>query len=256
MNLQENISKIIKQTAKEYNCSSWDINNGYCEDFAQNLIDKLGGYNDNLFELSGDMFFNQRDVEFAKENWGDIIETKYGVWSKKMLDYWGYPPNFDLDLADDEINHTWIYYNGKHYDAEVPNGVKNWYDIPLIERFLKRRNKKNQLQENISRIKQVMGINESNTNRLRRLLHRVDYLVDHVIQYSEYEDDFCSIFKSALSYFDYVTSEINQALYYNYFEDIDDSSEEWKEVYDMMVKYVDEVHGHHIRDHWLSMCNN
>lgn len=113
------------------------------------------------------------------------------------------------------------------------------------------------LQENISRIKEVMGINESYTSRFKRLLHRVDYLVDHIIQYPDYgEDEFCHIFHSALSYFNYVTAEINESLYNSYFEDADDLSEEWKEVYDMMVKYVDETHGEKIRDNWLSMCNN
>ena len=135
---ERNISDIIKIAAKEYNCSTWEINNGYCEDFALNVLEKLGGYEDNLFELSGDMFFNQRDPEFAKENWGDVIETNYGVWSKNLLDYWGYPPNVNLNLVDDEINHVWLFYNGKHYDAEVPEGVDNWFEIPLIKRLFNR----------------------------------------------------------------------------------------------------------------------
>ena len=148
---ERNISDIIKIAAKEYNCSTWEINNGYCEDFALNVLEKLGGYEDNLFELSGDMFFNQRDPEFAKENWGDVIETNYGVWSKNLLDYWGYPPNVNLNLVDDEINHVWLFYNGKHYDAEVPEGVDNWFEIPLIKRLFNRY-KKNMVQESIRRI--------------------------------------------------------------------------------------------------------
>ena len=148
---ERNISDIIKIAAKEYNCSTWEINNGYCEDFALNVLEKLGGYEDNLFELSGDMFFNQRDPEFAKENWGDVIETNYGVWSKNLLDYWGYPPNVNLNLVDDEINHVWLFYNGKHYDAEVPEGVDNWFEIPLIKRLFNRY-KKNMVQESIIRI--------------------------------------------------------------------------------------------------------
>jgi hypothetical protein len=161
MNLQENIRRILKEernisdiikiVAKEYNCSTWEINNGYCEDFALNVLEKLGGYEDNLFELSGDMFFNQRDPEFAKENWGDVIETNYGVWSKNLLDYWGYPPNVNLNLVDDEINHVWLFYNGKHYDAEVPEGVDNWFEIPLIKRLFNRY-KKNMVQENIRKV--------------------------------------------------------------------------------------------------------
>lgn len=139
---KQNISQIIIQTANEYQeenqCSLWDINNGLCEDFAQTVIEKMGGYNDNLYEIAGDMFFAIRYPEFAKENWDDIMETKYGVWSLKLLKYWGYPPNVDLNLVNDELNHTWIYFNGKHYDAEAPSGVDKWYDLPLNKKFFNR----------------------------------------------------------------------------------------------------------------------
>ena len=176
MNLQENIRRILKEernisdiikiVAKEYNCSTWEINNGYCEDFALNVLEKLGGYEDNLFELSGDMFFNQRDPEFAKENWGDVIETNYGVWSKNLLDYWGYPQNVNLNLVDDEINNVWLFYNGKHYDAEVPEGVDNWFEIPLIKRLFNRY-KKNMVQENIRKVL------KEETDHLRMMLRRL-----------------------------------------------------------------------------------
>ena len=164
---ERNISDIIKIVAKEYNCSTWEINNGYCEDFALNVLEKLGGYEDNLFELSGDMFFNQRDPEFAKENWGDVIETNYGVWSKNLLDYWGYPPNVNLNLVDDEINHVWLFYNGKHYDAEVPEGVDNWFEIPLIKRLFNRY-KKNMVQENIKRILKEESLKQTLMDEIMR----------------------------------------------------------------------------------------
>jgi hypothetical protein len=137
-NVSPDITKLIKQTSKEYreenSCTNWDINNGMCDDFAGEIINKMGGYTKTLFELSGDMFFNYRDPEFAKENWDNIIETEYGIWGKNMLDYWGYPP-VNINKVNDEINHVWIYYNGKHYDAEAPNGVEKWYDLPLIKKL-------------------------------------------------------------------------------------------------------------------------
>lgn len=30
--------------------------------------------------------------------------------------------------------HVWVEYKGKHYDAETPNGVSDWKDIPHIQR--------------------------------------------------------------------------------------------------------------------------
>lgn len=134
-NISHIIQLISKEYEEEYQTSTWDINNGLCEDFAQDVIEKMGGYNDNLFEVAGDMFFNMRDPEFALENWSDTLETDYGVWGVNLLKKWGYPPNVNLEDVDDELNHTWIYYNGKHYDAEAPNGVRKWYDLPLNKLF-------------------------------------------------------------------------------------------------------------------------
>jgi len=139
---EQNITQIIRQTSKEYQkenkCSLWDINNGLCNEFAQSVIERMGGYSDNLYELAGDMFFAYRDPEFAKENWDNVLETEYGVWGIDLLKYWGYPPNVDLNMVNDELNHTWIYFNGKHYDAEAPNGVEKWYDLPLNKKFFNR----------------------------------------------------------------------------------------------------------------------
>ena len=57
-NISHIIQLISKEYEEEYQTSTWDINNGLCEDFAQDVIEKMGGYNDNLFEVAGDMFFN------------------------------------------------------------------------------------------------------------------------------------------------------------------------------------------------------
>lgn len=35
------------------------------------------------------------------------------------------------------FGHTWIEYKGKFYDAEVPKGVKTYYEIPFIIRSKK-----------------------------------------------------------------------------------------------------------------------
>lgn len=34
--------------------------------------------------------------------------------------------------------HYWILYRGMHYDAETPNGVKHWIELPLFKRALKK----------------------------------------------------------------------------------------------------------------------
>jgi len=134
MDITQYTKELATQYAEENNCTAWDINNGLCADFAADLISKLGGYNDSIFELSGDMFFNFRDVEFAKENWGLITETEYGVWSDKMLDLYGCPP-INIHNLKDELAHVWVFCDGKHYDAETPEGVTNWFQLPFFQRY-------------------------------------------------------------------------------------------------------------------------
>lgn len=135
----DKISEIIKLTSieycEEYECTTWDINNGLCEDFANDVIDKLKETSDNIYVLDGGMFFAHVDPEYAKENWGDVIETEYGMWSKDLLEYYGYPPNIDLNIINNDLAHCWVYYYGKHFDAEEPNGVDNWFDLPLCKKF-------------------------------------------------------------------------------------------------------------------------
>ena len=134
-----NITEIINDTVIEYmtryNETPYEINDGHCDVFACDVINKMGGYKDNLYELSDDMIYNLRDPEEAKEIWnGEIIETEYGVWSKNMLDLYGYPP-IPLNDINDEGSHVWIFYNGKHYDAECSKGVNKWVDLPIFKKL-------------------------------------------------------------------------------------------------------------------------
>lgn len=36
-------------------------------------------------------------------------------------------------MESEPPDHIWIYYNGKHYDAESPEGVENPWDLPIFK---------------------------------------------------------------------------------------------------------------------------
>ena len=40
----------------------------------------------------------------------------------------------DWGTEDSMFGHVWVKYKGKYYDAETPAGVKDWKDIPFIQR--------------------------------------------------------------------------------------------------------------------------
>ena len=38
---------------------------------------------------------------------------------------------FDSELP----GHYWVEFRGKHYDAETPDGVNDWRELPIFEKF-------------------------------------------------------------------------------------------------------------------------
>jgi hypothetical protein len=150
-NKQMNISQEIKDLTKEYirkhdgkqliggsiaKCSlANDINNGYCVEFSEDLLRRLGGENDHQFILSTDMFCNYDALELWGEE--DVIETYNGSgWSKRMLQMYGEPKiDYDLRNIDDLPHHQWACINGRHYDAECPDGASTWYELPFFVSF-------------------------------------------------------------------------------------------------------------------------
>ncbi len=70
-----------------------DINSGLCDVFAVDVIDRMGGYSDNLFEMC----------------------TEH------------------LDKSDHLPGHVWIRYKGRHYDSEHPMGVNEPKELNIFK---------------------------------------------------------------------------------------------------------------------------
>jgi hypothetical protein len=115
------------------NCSTLkDVNNGLCGDFAESVIEKCGGERSNFYSIDTFRFYDAfADSDHGFEN---FVETKSGgVWNKDALDAYGYPP----DVSSDHIGiHFWIFFSGKHYDAEAPHGVDSPWELPFFKRQL------------------------------------------------------------------------------------------------------------------------
>ena len=96
------ISDAIRAEVAEMGMHPYDINDGYCEDFAMNVIARLGGYRDGL------------------------TETTTEVQTDGAVDFVMLP------------GHVWIECDGLHYDAEEPEGVAHWWDLPFFGRLRQR----------------------------------------------------------------------------------------------------------------------
>ena len=82
--------------------------------------------------------------KITKKNWSkftpkvcnngfcDIFADKF-TEKFKGAEYWN---TYDSD-GGKTYGHIWVKYKGKFYDAEVPNGVKEYKDIPYIKRATK-----------------------------------------------------------------------------------------------------------------------
>jgi hypothetical protein len=70
--------------------------------------------------------------EMCNDGFCDIFAEKFReeypgaeLWgTKASLNAWSF-------------GHVWVKYKGKFYDAETPNGVSDWKDIPYVQRLYK-----------------------------------------------------------------------------------------------------------------------
>ncbi len=135
-----NITQIILDTVDEFLAtgipSTWDINNGLCSDFARVVIEKMGGSTKELYDVEA-LNFATSSLHFTPDD--DDYEPD--IWDVRLLEkYWpACKPTHNLSWDDVNTNyelpsHVWIVYKGKHYDAECPEGVDNFFELPLIRR--------------------------------------------------------------------------------------------------------------------------
>lgn len=93
--MMEEPSKTIRQVVKEIGEHPYDINNGKCGILARIVAERL--------------------EEAEPRTTGQMYDQE--------------PP-----YPSEYYGHTWIYYKGKHYDAEELEGVENWKNLPIFNR--------------------------------------------------------------------------------------------------------------------------
>jgi len=102
------------------------------------------------------------------------------------------------------------------------------------------------LQEQIDRIQDMMGLNESNLlAAVQRRIGNVDDLIflsaDEVnVQYS-----ICKIDED--EFIEATISKTLDTIYWDYFSDVNNSSPEWGKAYRMMEKYAKDKYGERLR---------
>ena len=125
---ESNVTNIIlgeiDRWETQFDIKKEDINKGDCYIFAENLESLIDGCE----ILTTDLFYNLANRDEYTEGEDDEI------WSKEE-DYNSFKPD-KLEWPKNGY-HGWIYVNGKHYDAEMVEGVVNFYDLPIFKRYIK-----------------------------------------------------------------------------------------------------------------------
>lgn len=104
MNITEQIHNLVDFYISDgYVANTQEINCGFCVDFANDVVRSLG-YN-------------------PKQALHKIYKSCYIMCPE------------DFHIVDRLPVHWWVWYKGLHYDAEVPNGVKHWLDLPFYQRI-------------------------------------------------------------------------------------------------------------------------
>lgn len=130
------ITQIIREVRDEFltkgkASSFWHINDGLCSDFAREVLETLPG------GVNGKHGF--RDVENL--SFMNTSEGEGESWDWNLLrEHWGITTPDGLSKAEFESisfgQHVWITDGSMHYDAECPEGVKDFFDLPIFKSYI------------------------------------------------------------------------------------------------------------------------
>jgi archaellum biogenesis protein FlaJ (TadC family) len=108
------------------------------------------------------------------------------------------------------------------------------------------------LQESIKRILRE----ESNFSlKVRRRFTEMDSSLAYIIKKFYAPNMICG-YKDSKDLFEHISHSVIEIIYYEYFEDIDDLSDEWEQMYYMMAEYLKNKHGAAIDEYYHLNCGN
>jgi hypothetical protein len=131
---------LAEYLAQTFATSAQEINAGLCADFATDVIQRLpGGLRDStatdlcvasFMKVEGDSYESGRpfDRKLLRKHWPEVIPPNGLTWAD--LDV------LSVDAGFDEGTHVWIEEDGLHYDAECPDGTRNFFELPFFHRVI------------------------------------------------------------------------------------------------------------------------
>lgn len=217
-----------------------------------NIIKKRIDFNnitDNFYDVVVDIYGNKygeycqinilMKKPFPKEVADQIHELKFGI-NKLVTSL--IPDKFNAGISTATL--TLDVYTEKH--------------IPYYNHI----KKKDVIDEDIKRIKEVMGLITENDKSMAKIRRRISHLddminkkIDMKLIQGEHIPQFCKIF-TVEKYVDTVIEDVIQQLYYSVFFNMDDTSKDWFQVYDYLEVKLVEEYSEKIKNAFIEKCKN
>lgn len=123
------------------------LNNGFCSPFANAVLKLAREAGVEAKKLSTPDF--QKELEDPKGAWNVPLDNGFEgyYWNAKALEKFGAPP-VDKALSEFHLDyHAWAFANGKHYDAEAPDGVDSPWQLPFFVDAIRLHNRRHANKE-------------------------------------------------------------------------------------------------------------
>lgn len=118
--------------------TAYAIGNGLCDDFARDVLELWIG--EDWMGRDGEGFDFVETGNFVVREGNDAMDWDWPL----LAAHWNMAPPDDVDpdvltnVAQHEPGHVWIAVDGRHYDAESPDGVASFLDLNFFRRWLDR----------------------------------------------------------------------------------------------------------------------
>lgn len=132
----EHLSQTIRNLVSTYAARGIPLSkiaDGDCQNFLYEMLTEWVG--EDWIHKEGDGFHTVSTIELTNgycEGFNvDLINEHWG----------GFPEELHADiiavLGHSSAMHDWLYVDGRHYDAEAPEGVTQFADLPFFQRWIK-----------------------------------------------------------------------------------------------------------------------
>lgn len=130
LSIEEMLAVCITQKIKDEGVHPYAINDGGCEKFASEVVVNIR----DICHFPDDLITTLGPYSFATDGVFDPDVIERISPKSAPPDRMTWEDLSKMGIAD--IAHEWVCLNGRHYDAEVPEGVDSFVAIPIIRRAI------------------------------------------------------------------------------------------------------------------------